>query len=275
MGTIYRGGKTAVDPTGTLESLSRTFLDSALDCIIAIDASGRVQEFNPASERVFGFTRSEAVGKDLADLIIPPRLRERHRQGLARYLKTGEGTLIGKLIEIEALRRDGSEILVALAINATQVNGSPIFTAYLRDITERKRAEETNRRLAAIIECSGDAIISKDLNEIITSWNKGAERLFGYSADEIIGKSITVLVRPDRHNEELGIIERLRQGERVLRYETVCLRKDGTALDVSLAVSPIRDETGNIIGASKIARDVTGRVRTERRRATQYAVTNL
>jgi two-component system CheB/CheR fusion protein len=263
------------DPSGTLEALSRTFLDSALDCIITMDASGRVQEFNPASERVFGFSRSEAVGKELAELIIPPRLRERHRQGLARYLKTGEGPLIGKLIEIEALRRDGSEIMVALAISATEVNGSPIFTAYLRDITERKRAEETNRRLAAIIESSGDAILSKDLNEIVTSWNKEAERLFGYSADEIIGKPITVLVPPDRHNEELGIIERLRQGERVLRYETVYFRKDGTALNVSLAVWPIKDETGNVIGASKIARDITERIRTERRRTTQYAVTNL
>jgi two-component system CheB/CheR fusion protein len=264
-----------LDPAETLEALSRTFLDSALDCIITMDASGRVQEFNPASERVFGFSRSEAVGKELAELIIPPRLRERHRQGLARYLKTGEGPLIGKLIEIEALRRDGSEIMVALAINATQVNGAPIFTAYLRDITERKRAEETNRRLAAIIESSGDAIISKDLDEIVTSWNKEAERLFGYSADEIIGKPITVLVPPDRHNEELGIIERLRQGERVLRYETVYFRKDGTALNVSLAVWPIKDETGNVIGASKIARDITERIRTERRRTTQYVVTNL
>jgi two-component system CheB/CheR fusion protein len=264
-----------VDPTGTLEALSRTFLDSALDCIITMDATGRVQEFNPAAERVFGFTRSEAVGKELAELIIPPRLRERHRQGLARYLKTREGPLIGKLIEIEALHRDGSEILVALAINATQVNGSPIFTAYLRDITERKRAEETNRHLAAIIDSSGDAIISKDLDEIVTSWNKQAERLFGYGADEIVGKRISVLVPPNRHNEELGIIEQLRQGERILRYETVHLRKDGKALDVSLAVSPIRDGTGNVIGASKIARDITGRVRTERRRATQYAVTNL
>ena len=264
-----------LDPAETLEALSRTFLDSALDCIITMDATGRVQEFNPASERVFGFTRSEAVGKELAELIIPPRLRERHRQGLVRYLKTGKGPLIGKLIEIEALCRDGSEILVALAINGTRVNGSPIFTAYLRDITERKRAEEINRHLAAIIESSGDAIISKDLDEIVTSWNKEAERLFGYGADEMIGKPITVLVPPNRHNEELGIIERLRQGERVLRYETVYLRKDGTALDVSLAVSPIKDETGNVIGASKIARDITGRVRTERRRATQYAVTNL
>jgi two-component system, chemotaxis family, CheB/CheR fusion protein len=240
-----------------------------------MDASGRVQEFNPAAERVFGFTRGEAVGKELAELIIPPRLRERHRQGLARYLKTREGPLIGKLIEIEALCRDSSEIMVALAINATEVNGSPIFTAYLRDITERKRAEETNRRLAAIIESSGDAIISKDLDEIVTSWNKAAERLFGYSADEIIGKPILVLIRPDRHDEELGIIDRLRQGTPLLRYETIYLRKDGTTLDVSLAVSPIKDEIGNIIGASKIARDITERVRTERRRTTQYAVTNL
>jgi two-component system, chemotaxis family, CheB/CheR fusion protein len=264
-----------LDPAGTLEALSRTFLDSALDCIITMDANGRVQEFNPASERVFGFSRSEAVGKELAELIIPTRLRERHRQGLDRYLKTGEGPLIGKPIEIEALRRDGSEIMVALAINATQVNGSPIFTAYLRDITERKRAEETNRRLAAIIESSGDAIMSKDLNEVVISWNKEAERLFGYSAEEIIGRPITVLVPPNRQDEELGIIQWLRQGERVLRYETVCLRKDGTVVDVSLAVSPIKDETGHIIGASKIARDITGRVRTERRRASQYAVTNL
>src|SRR4029434_5902981 len=202
------------NPAATLEALNRVFLDSALDCIITIDANGRVREFNPASERVFGFTRAEAIGQELAELIIPPRIRERHRQGLAHYLKTGEGPLLGKLIEIEALRRDGAEILVQLAITALEVDGSPIFTAYLRDITERRRAEEANRRLAAIIESSGDAIVSKDLDEMITSWKREAERLFGYSADEIIGKPITILVPPDRYHEELGIIERLRRGER-------------------------------------------------------------
>src|SRR6266699_4869513 len=262
-------------PATTLEALSRTFLDSALDCIITMDTTGRVREFNPAAERVFGFTRAEVVGKELADLIIPPRLRERHRQGLAHYLKTGQGPLLGRLIEIGALRRDGTEILVALAINATEIDGSPVFTAYLRDITEQKRAEEANRRLAAIIESSGDAIISMDLNETITSWNKEAERLFGYNAAEIIGKPITVLVPPDRHNEELAIMERIRRGERIIRYETVHGRKDGTLLDISLAVSPINDESGHVIGASKIARDITKRVRADRRRATQYAVTNL
>src|SRR6266513_3294842 len=105
-------------PTAKLAALNRAFLDSALDCIITMDATGRVREFNPAAERVFGFARAEAVGKELADLIIPPRFRERHRQGLAHYLKTGEGPLLGRLIEIAALRRDGTEILVALAITA-------------------------------------------------------------------------------------------------------------------------------------------------------------
>ena len=263
------------NPAATLEALNRVFLDSALDCIITMDATGRVREFNPASERVFGFTRAEAVGRELAELIIPPRTRERHRQGLAHYLKTGEGPLLGKLIEIEALRRDGAEILVQLAITAIKVDGSPIFTAYLRDITERRRAEEANRRLAAIIESFGDAIISKNLNEVITSWNEEAERLFGYRADEIIGKPITTLVPSERHDEELGIIARLRRGERIVRYDTIGCRKDGTLIDISLAVSPIKDESGHVIGASRIARDITERVRNDRRRATQYMVASL
>ena len=262
-------------PATTLEALSRTFLDSALDCIITMDATGCVREFNPASERVFGFTRAEAVGKELADLIIPPRLRERHRQGLAHYLKTGQGPLLGRLIEIAALRRDSTEILVALAISATDIDGSPVFTAYLRDITEQKRVEDANRRLAAIIESSGDAIISIDLDGRITSWNKEAERLFGYSAGEIIGKPITILLPPEGHNEELAIIERIRRGEGIIRYETVQRRKDGSLPDISLTISPINDESGHVIGASKIARDITERVRTERRRGTQYVVSNL
>src|SRR5438094_1385023 len=240
-----------------------------------MDAAGRVREFNPASERVFGFTRAEAIGQDLGVLIIPPRTRERHRQGLAHYLKTGEGPLLGKLIEIEALRRDGAEILVQLAITALEVDGSPIFTAYLRDITERRRAEDANRRLAAIIESFGDAIISKNLNEVITSWNEEAERLFGYRADEIIGKPISTLVPSERHDEELRIIERLRRGERIVRYDTIGCRKDGTLLDISLAVSPIKDESGQVIGASRIARDIPERVRNDRRRATQYMVASL
>src|SRR5437870_1308780 len=133
-------------PPEWAEALNRAILESALDCIITMDASGRVREFNPAAERVFGFSRAETVGKELAELIIPPRMREQHRKGLARYLKTGEGPLLGKRIEIAALRRDGSEILVELAIAAYKIEGSPVFTAYLRDMTERLRNDR--RRIA-------------------------------------------------------------------------------------------------------------------------------
>jgi PAS domain S-box-containing protein len=127
-------------PPEWAEALNRAILESALDCIITMDASGRVCEFNTAAERVFGFSRAEAVGKELAELIIPLRMREQHRKGLAHYLKTGEGPLLGKRIEIAALRRDGSEIFVELAIAPYRIEGSPVFTAYLRNMTEHRRS---------------------------------------------------------------------------------------------------------------------------------------
>ncbi|MEY2525265.1 MAG: hypothetical protein QOE73_36 [Verrucomicrobiota bacterium] len=257
------------------QAIYRAILDSALDCIITMNAEGRVLEFNPAAERVFGFARNEAVGQQLAELIIPPALRERHRQGLARYLKTGEGPVLGRRIEINALRRDGSEILVELAITALKIKGAAVFTAYLRDITERTRGEEASRRLGAIVESSDDAIIGTDLNTIITDWNNGAERLFGYGGDDVIGKSVTILIPPERHDEEPGILKRIRRGERVRHYETVRYRKDGALLNISLTVSPIKDKEGVVIGASKIARDITERVRNDRRRTAQYSVASL
>ena len=131
--------RTERDPHERLEALNRAILDSALDCIITMDAHGLVREFNPAAERVFGFTREEVIGRELASLIVPPRMRERHREGLARYLQTGSGPVLGRRIEIEALRNDGTEILVELAITPFQIDGAPLFTAYLRDITERVR----------------------------------------------------------------------------------------------------------------------------------------
>jgi PAS domain S-box-containing protein len=140
---IFDENKTAANlsPAG-LDAITRAILDSALDCIITMDGNGLVREFNPAAERVFGYARAEAIGQELAALIVPPELRERHRQGLARYLATGEGPVLGRRIEINALRADGSEILVELAITALKIDGAPLFTAYLRDITERVRTEK-------------------------------------------------------------------------------------------------------------------------------------
>ncbi|MEY2483251.1 MAG: hypothetical protein QOK24_1779 [Verrucomicrobiota bacterium] len=258
-----------------LLGLNRAILDSALDCIITMDSHGHVVEFNPAAERVFGFTRADAVGQELAELIIPPSLREMHRAGLKRYLETGEGPVLGRRLEIGAVRADGAAILVELAITAFRIDDEPFFTAYLRDITERKQADEASRRLAAIVASSDDAIISKDLDGRIKSWNEAAERLFGYKPEETIGQPVTMLMAPDRYNEEPGILARIRRGERLEHYETVRRRKDGTLFDIELTVSPIKDENGRVIGASKIGRDITSRVQHQRRRAAQYTVASL
>ena len=145
---------------GESEARKAAILDSVLDCIVTMDANGIVIEFNAAAERTFGYTKAEAIGRPLADLIIPPRFRERHRAGLAHYLATGEGPLIGKLIEITAMRSDGSELPVELAITAIRSGSAPIFTGVLRDITARKQAEATRARLAAIVDSSDDAIFS-------------------------------------------------------------------------------------------------------------------
>jgi PAS domain S-box-containing protein len=153
-----------------------------------------------------------------------------------------------------------------------EVSVTPIFDAggacthligAVHDVTERKQSEGARYRLAAVVESSDDAILSKTLEGIITTWNKGAERLFGYTADEVVGKSVTILIPPDRLDEETVILGRLRRGERIEHYETIRMRKDRSLLDVSLAVSPIRDSTGRIIGASKIARDITERRQAE------------
>src|SRR5437868_8574054 len=131
------------------------------------------------------------------------------------------------------------------------------------DVTERKRGEQATRLLAAVVESSHDAIVSKDLDGIITSWNKGAERLFGYAAEEAVGQNITLIIPPDRRDEERAIIERLMRGEGVDHFETVRIRKDGSLLDVALTISPIKDAAGGIVGASKLARDITERKRAE------------
>ncbi len=147
------------------------------------------------------------------------------------------------------------------------------FVGSSTDITERKRAEQATRLLAAIVESSHDAIVSKSLNGVITSWNKGAERLFGYAAEEAVGQNITLIIPPERRDEERTIIEQITRGERVDHFETVRLRKDGSLLDVSLTISPMKDASGRVVGASKLARDITERKRAEE--ALRQAQTDL
>jgi PAS domain S-box-containing protein len=147
------------------------------------------------------------------------------------------------------------------------------FVGSSTDITERKWAEQATRLLAAIVESSHDAIVSKSLNGVITSWNKGAERLFGYAAEEAVGQNITLIIPPERRDEERTIVEQLTRGERIDHFETVRMRKDGSLLDVSLTISPMKDASGRVVGASKLARDITERKRAEE--ALRQAQTDL
>ena len=256
--------KQAEDVLRESEARTRAIFESAHDALITMDAQGRIQEFNPAAERMFGYSRSEAVGRMAADLIIPPHLRERHMEGVRRYLETGEAAVLEQRILMPAMRADGTEIPVEFSIAATRrANLPPFFTAYVRDISDRVLAERATAHLAAIVKSSDDAIISKNLSGIVMSWNRAAERLFGYRADEMIGRPITTLIPPDRHDEERRILEKMSHGEMVENYETTRRRKDGTDVHVSLTISPLFDGQGKVIGASKIARDITDRVQNE------------
>jgi PAS domain S-box-containing protein len=149
---------------------------------------------------------------------------------------------------------------------ALPVPSTPMVLLSFHDITSRKQAEATNSRLAAIVESTDDAIVTKDINGIITSWNGGAQRIFGYAADEVIGKPIMLLIPADRRNEEDNILARIRRGESIESYDTVRQRKQGSLIDISVTISPLRDAAGKVVGASKIARDITDRKQAEEAR---------
>jgi PAS domain S-box-containing protein len=243
----------------------RAIVDTALDGQVTMNHEGRIVEFNPAAERIFGLSRGDAIGRNLADTIIPPAWRESHSRGLARFLATGEAAVFGKRIELTGQRADGSLLPVELSINRMPGEGPPLFAGFVRDITERKRQEALRAQHAAIIESSDDGIMSKTLQGIITSWNRGAERLFGYSAAESIGRPMLMLFPEGWLDEETDILTKIARGETVDHFETVRVRKDGTYIDVSVTISPIRDAQGKIIGASKIARDISERKRAEQK----------
>jgi PAS domain S-box-containing protein len=185
-----------------------------------------------------------------------------HQCPMADVLRTGVSV---REQEVHIERPNGSRGIALVDIEAVKDSSGNIVGAVncFQDITERKRSEEAALRLAAIIESSDDAIVSKDLDGIITSWNGGAERIFGYLAEEIIGKPITILIPPNCQKEEEVIMGRVRRGQRVDHYETVRQRKHGGLIDISLSISPVRNAQGKVIGASKIARDITEHKRSQ------------
>ncbi|MCM2336694.1 MAG: PAS domain S-box protein, partial [Pseudomonas sp.] len=247
------------------EARMRSIIESASDAFIAIDADGRVIGWNAQTETMFGWPRAEALGGLLSDMILPPQHRQAHEDGLRRFAATGEGPVLNKRIEISALRRSGEEFPIELAIWPVWARGQCTFNAFIRDISERRRTEEIQARFAAIVTSSDDAILSKTLDGTITSWNPGAERMFGYRADEAIGRPAAMLLPAERASEEAGILARIGQGERVEHFETVRVTADGARIDVEATMSPLRDAAGAVVGASTIARDITRRKQADAR----------
>ena len=248
-------------------------LESAHEAFISMDADGVVRAWNREAERTFGWSRELAVGRALRDLIIPHRYREQHDAGLHRFVETGEGPLVGRRIEISALHREGHEFPVELTISALEQAGVWSFHAFIHNISDRYSANELRARLATIVEHSADAIISREVNGLITSWNPGAERLFGYGASEMIGQTVDRIVPPERESEIQMLLDRVHEGEPVTAYETERICKDGRRIDVSITISPIRDDAGDVRELSMIARDIT--TRKEGERALEQAFTEL
>jgi PAS domain S-box-containing protein len=237
-------------------SMLAAIVDSSDDAILSKDLDGVITSWNRSAERLYGYTASEAIGQPVTMLMPRDRFDE-EPQILAR-IRRGE-----RVDHYETVRRrkDGTLIEISMTVSPIRDARGVIIGAskIARDMTQAKQADEDTRLLAAIVDSSDDAIVSKDLNGIVTSWNKSAERLFGYTAADMIGQSITLIIPPDRIGEEPRILASIRNGQRVEHFETIRRRKDGTLLDISLTISPVRDQHGTVIGASKIARDITER----------------
>ena len=234
-------------------------LDLTDDAILVRDASDRITFWNKGASEMYGFSREEAIGRVSHELFCTefPEPLESINEKLLR-----EGQWAGDLRHTCA---NGTRKTVSTrwVLDRDASGNIRSVLESNRDITEANNAREAQNRLAAIVESSDDAIVSKGLDGVITSWNKAAERTFGYTADEAIGRPIYLIIPADRKQEESEILARIGRGERVDHFQTVRQRKDGTLLDVSVTISPVRDSSGRVIGASKVARDITAHKRAE------------
>ncbi len=243
----------------------RVTLSSIGDAVIVSDEQGVVQFMNPVAEALTGWPQAEAVGQRLEAVfpIVNESTRQRVENPAVRALIEGQPVPLANHTLL--ISRSGAELAIddsaAPIRNESGMLGGVVMV--FRDVTARRAVQDNRARLSAIVEGSDDAIVGKDLEGRITSWNRGAEQIFGYTQEEAVGRSITMLIPPDRLGEEAEILRRLRRGEKVDHFETVRLTKDQRLVDVSVTISPIRDADGNVMGASKIARDITWKKKAE------------
>ena len=238
------------------DTLFKALIATAVDGIVIVDSAGTVQVYNDACALLFGYAPGEVIGRDIR--VLMPE----HDGHLSPH--SGRAGIGG---EVKGRRKDGSTFPMYLSVGEGLADGAKIFVCVIRDLTQLKseiaKREDANQLLAQIVQSSDDAIISKTLDGTIMSWNKAAERIFGYTAAEAIGASITILIPPSRLMEEEHILSEMRAGHSIEHFETVRCHKNGSEVQVSLSVSPIRDSQGRIVGAAKIARDIGERKQAE------------
>jgi len=230
---------------------------SAMDAIITVDTEQQVLLFNHAAEQMFQCSVADAIGKPL-EQFIPARFRTAHYHHVAEFGKSGTTSrMMGSLGQVTGLRADGEEFPVEASISQVGVEGKKYFTVILRDITQRKRLEAAQAHFESLVASSEDAIIGESLDGLVLSWNRAAEDMTGYTAQEVIGRPLSDFLPKEDSEKERNFLALVVRGESIDQYEAVRIRKDGRPLSVSLTISPIRNDQGYVIGASRIVRDIT------------------
>ncbi len=241
----------------------RLVVEAAPNAMVMSNADGLIEMVNTQAERDFGYPRSEMLGQAV-EMLLPERLRGAHPALRNPFFLQPKSRPMGAGRELFGRRKDGSEFPVEIGLNPIETDDGVMVLSAIVDITEQKQRQAGARYLASIVESSIDAIIGKDLDGTIRSWNRAAQTIFGYSAEEMIGRNVSLLFPPERLAEEAGIIERIGQGDRIEHHETERRHKDGRTIPVSLSVSPIHDANGVVVGASKSVRDISERREAQR-----------
>jgi PAS domain S-box-containing protein len=261
-GTLVSSAIRDITDRKRAEDKFRDLLESAPDAMVIVGEDGRIVLVNAQTEALFGYARHELIGQWI-ELLIPERFRHSHQSHRVGFTRTPRLRAMGAGRELYGVRKDGVEIPIEISLSPIQSETGMLVSSTIRDVSERKRADELRFRLAAIVESSDDAIISYTLSGIITSWNHAAERMFGYPEHEAIGRAISMLLPHGIQEAESEILARLGRHERIEPFETAHRRRDGAIIDVSITVSAVRDSRGSLIGASKMARDTSERTRAD------------
>ncbi|MFT5324156.1 MAG: two-component system sensor histidine kinase/response regulator [Planctomycetaceae bacterium] len=240
-----------------LDDRFRGIVRAALDAAVTMDGNGVIMDWNDAAEELLGWSHHEAIGSFLGVLIVPERNRERLGERLTIYRDGLEEPPSVRRFQTEAMHKDGHELPVELSIAPVKVDGKLLFSAFIRDLRGQFADAENRGRLAAIVDSSTDAIVGRDLDGLITSWNRGAERVYGFTAEEAIGQPVSIMIPDEVAEEEPELREALTVGQSLQSFEVVRRRKDGRLIDVSISISPIRNAVDSIIGTATIERDIT------------------